>query len=211
MNYLVVTILVVALFTECIVSDETPQKGSEELRLFDSKESLKNYEDWHYLIENSRLIATGYVEDILYIVDEKKMFKKNPTQNGIVPLPNLKEGVKGILVKFRIEEVISTDKQRRISEPVNIYIHGGYSVSSDSKIPRFEKDKKYLVFLSPLEKADDVKNATVIQPLDLSKSSFNFDYKSAFKVTGESSGKFQLGESNNNIVNEVRQKIKTRQ
>ncbi|HSK72155.1 MAG TPA: hypothetical protein VK892_10700, partial [Pyrinomonadaceae bacterium] len=136
-------------------------------------------------------------------------FEKKPTQDGIVPLPNLKEGVKGILVKFRIEEVISTDKQRRINEPVNIYIHDGYSVSSDSKIPRFIKDRRYLVFLSPLEKADDVKNATVIQPLDLSKGSFNFDYKSAFKVTGESSGKFQLDESNKNIVDKVRQRITT--
>jgi hypothetical protein len=190
------------------MTNGTTEKNLKELKLLDSVKNTKVDADWKHLAENSRLIVTGRVEDIFYVVDEEKMYEKKTSSDGIVPLPNLKEGVKGILVRFTTEEVIYTEKKRKINESVNIYVPDGYYIGTNSITPQFTKDKKYLVFLSALEKTDDVKGATVIQPLDLSKGGFDFDYKSAFKVTEKAYGYFSLSKSNEHIVNEVRNIVK---
>lgn len=204
MNYLIIMMLGVALLTGCVVSGETTEKNLKQLKSLDSVKDTQVGADWKHLTENSKLIVTGRVEEVLYVVDEKKMYEKKISSDGIVPLPNLRESVKGILIRFRIEEVIYAKKGYKINGSVHIYVKDGYAIPTDTDIPTLASGKKYLVFLSPLEKADDVKEATVIQPLDSSKGSFAFDYKSAFKVTKNTSGYFNLTKANEHIVDEVR-------
>lgn len=167
-------------------------------------------DNWKQLAENSRLIVMGRVEETLNVVNEKKLYEKRVSSDGTVPLPNLREGVKGILVRFRVEEVIYSKRDRKIDEPINIYVKDGYFPATDTDIPIFASDKKYLVFLSPLGETDDVKEAVVIQPLDSSKGGFNFDYKSTFKVTENTHGYFNLTKANEYIVDEVRNSVKKR-
>jgi hypothetical protein len=162
------------------------------------------------LTENSKLIVTGRVKETLQVRDEKIVYGGKISPDGGIPLPNLREGVKGILYRLQIEEVLYAKKDYKLNGSVNIYVKDGYFVPTDTDIPTFDSGKKYLVFLSPLEKADDVKEATVIQPLDSSKGKFAFDYKSAFKVTQNIYGKFNLTKENEHIVEEVRSFIKKR-
>lgn len=208
MNYLIVMVLGVIFLAGYATNDESIENNLKELKLFDSVKNPKfDADNWKRLTENSGLIVTGYVEETNYVVDEKKMHEKKASPDGIIPLPNLKEGVKGILIRFRVEELIYSEKDSQINESINIYVKDGYAPAIGKKIPSFASKIKYLVFLSPLEKADYVEGTTVIEPLDLSKGSFDFDYKSAFKVTEKANGYFDLSKLNEHIVDEVRETV----
>ncbi len=216
MKNIIVIIVSFALFAGCVISDEKPEQRLKDLEIPTSIKDTNVDSDWKHLVESSKLIAVGSVEEILYVEDETKLYDKIPTSDRnisdsnklIVPLPNLREAVMGVLVRFRMQEIISTDKQRKNSELINIYVKDGYAPSTDTNIPQFINGHKYLIFLVPLNKADNVKGAIVIQPLNLSKGRSDFDYKSAFKVPENTHGYFKLTESNQHIVDEVRRAIK---
>ena len=206
MNYLIIIILCAAALTGCANVGGETMASPTELPSPDSIKNMKPDEDWKRLIKNSRLIVTGQVEEILYVVDEKKIVADKPAPDGIVQLPNMKELVRGVLVRLRIEKTISGAKERKNLQTVSIYVHEGY-FSSDASTPRFVKGKKYLVFLSPLEETEAVKESIVVDPSNLSKGGPQFDYKTVFKVTEKAKGYFNLTETNEHIVDEVRDMV----
>jgi hypothetical protein len=197
MKCLIATLFFVILFTGCTVNDGTTTDSLKKLNGFNSiKSKAENIDsDWKRLVENSKLIVIGKVEETFYVVDEKKLYDKKSSSNEL-QLPNLREAVKGILIRFRINEFIYGEKKYKAYESVNIYVKDGYAPPMDSDIPTFASDKRYLVFLSPAVEEDVVEGTTVIQPRNLSKAIFSFDYKTAFTVTEKSFGRFQLTESN---------------
>jgi hypothetical protein len=210
MNYRIIILFSVALFAGCVKNDA---KIVDELKELKPISSVKNNGkitnvDWKHLLENSKLVVVGNVEETLYVVDENKLYEKKPTSTEL-PLPNLREGVKGLLIRFHIEEILYAEKNHKVNETVNIYVKDGYAPPMDSDIPIFTDNKKYLVFLSPAKEENEARELTVIQPLNLSKGSFGFDYKTVFTVTEKSFGKFALTESNE-TVNELKSFLEKR-
>jgi hypothetical protein len=169
---------------------------------------LHQYRDWENLAKTSTLVAVGQVNDIYYVVDEKILYEKTEIKDGIVPLPNTKDGVKGILVRFRLDEIIASKNDKQIGEVVDIYIKDGNWPPMHSPIPGLLMDKKYVVALSKLKKSEEFVGKTVIQPLNPTAGSSAFEYKKAFEITDKKNGYLQITDSNQDVINEVRRILK---
>lgn len=156
------------------------------------------------LAEKSNLIVTGTVEESLYVIDEKKFYGEK-SANNIAQLPNLKEGVKGILIRFQIVDTLFKLKDVKAEKSIEIYVKGGHSPPMHSDVPMFAKGKQYLVFLSEPVPSEDFDDAKVIFPLELAKGTFEFNHKSSFKVTENNRGLFRLEKE---IVESVKESLK---
>jgi hypothetical protein len=205
MNYLII-ILCVAFFTGCETNSALkmkPKTVSKSLH-----QSINGDVDLKHLTETSNVIIVGELEEIRWVVNEERFYLKQQTSdNGIVSLPNIKDGVKGVLVKVRVAEVLYKETDKTIESDLDIYVKDGYFPPSDADIPVFLPNKKYLIFLSTLKGSDDFKTFSVIRPKELSKGGSLFDFKSVFKVTDNKHGNLIISDTNKHFIDEVRKFI----
>ena len=196
MKYFLATLFFVIFSTGCTINDDITTDGVKKPNGFNSvKSKTMNIDaDWKGLIKKSKLVVTGKLEETLNVVDESKLYdKKSPSDE--FQLPNLRAAVKGIIVRFKIDEVIYGEKKYKTAESVNIFVKDGYAPSFDSNIITFSSKERYLVFLTPVVKEDIIEGTTVIDPRFLLKGDLSSYYKSAFTVTENFLGRFQLMDS----------------
>jgi hypothetical protein len=212
MKYLLVVLFFCVLCIGCVTSARTnepiiekPNLSTKDIHNPNITIGVYDKTDWKTLVNSSKAIVLGEVVDKLWVVDEKKMFGKKSADENTVYLPNLKEGVKGVLIRFKLEETLHSEN--KINETIDIYVKDGYFPPSDSDTPIFVTNKKYLVFLSNIDESADFKELTVIQPSELSKTGNLFNFKSAFKVTSNRLGYFKLEDLSKKNLNSVRKTI----
>lgn len=213
--YLIFIIIFCSFFvSSCAVAGGADYNNSLELKHNNIKPIISIGHDWESLLESSSLVITGKVAEILYVVDETKMYEhtqlpKETKKNQLIYLPNLREGVKGTLVRIKIDQVIYVRKDVKVGKTIDIYISGGYLPPTDTSIPTFTNEGEYLVFLSGIEQLDDPYQLKIIQPLDLKKGGIDFDVKSAFSVIHPNGAHFPITGINKHIVDDLKLFIKT--
>ncbi|HMS41805.1 MAG TPA: hypothetical protein PKE69_16355 [Pyrinomonadaceae bacterium] len=149
----------------------------------------------------SQMVVVGRVEKTLSVIDSKKM--KEASED----LQKVEEAVLGRLTFFKVEEIVSAEKAIKIKRTVLVYVPKGNW--TDSSLPRFKNNERYLLFLSVQQKETFLENA-VVSDTNEKKNIFDYEFQPVFKLTKNKHGVVPLTQSNEEILINLRKSTSLR-
>ncbi len=166
-----------------------------------SQLSILAQNQYEELLMTSQIVVVGRVEKTLSVIDSKKMNEASED------LQKVEEAVLGRLTFFKVEEIVWAEKTIKIERTVLIYVPKGNW--TDSSLPRFKNNGRYLLFLSVQQKETILENA-VISDTKGKKNIFDYEFQPVFKLTKNKFGLVPLTESNEEILINLRESTSSR-
>lgn len=177
---------------------------------FNMGQSPGSHREWSVLARQSTNIVVCVVEEELWVVRPGKMAtgtKQLPDGTILMELPKPSDYLIGRVIRVRTVEVLKEDPQSKARDVIDIFVPGTFHGESS---PLFERNKKYLVFLTRI-KDTSKKYADTVVCISGSPSvqQGKFDAESSYSVVWGKYGMVNVTPENNRLVEEIKMSIRS--